>query len=72
LEFLSSLPAWDLKVSAPYTPRNCSNIPFWGFSLNSCFLDANIEGAALGQGHAVSQWQSWEHNPDFLTPSPIP
>lgn len=56
----------------PHMPRNCSNIPFWGLSLYPCFLDTGIEGTVTGQGHPMSQCQSWEYNPDFLTPWPVP
>lgn len=52
-------------------PRNCSNIPFWGLSLNHCFLDTGAEGAAPGQGYPVSQCQSCEFSSDFLTPWPV-
>lgn len=69
LAIFACLGPWSIE---PCMPRNCSNIPFWGLSLNLCFLDGDTEGATIGQGHPVSQWQSWEYNPDFLTPLPIP
>lgn len=52
-------------------PRNCSDIPFWGPSLNPLFFDRDTDGATIGRGPPVSQQQSWECNPDFLTPLPV-